>query len=291
MISIVLPTYNGEKYIRESIYSIIAQTYKDWELIVIDDCSTDNTNKIVKSYCEIDSRIKLYKNENNLRLPRSLNKGFSLSKGDYLTWTSDDNIYKPNALEDLLNNIVKLKVDFVFSAMDYIDESGKVTHSSKKPEDLSMIYATNIVGACFLYTRNVYKKIGDYNPNLFMIEDYDYWIRIYKEYKTAYIDKSLYLYRQHSGSLTISKNKKLLEVKIPFFENILKNTELSDKNKAKIYNEIILSALGINDIKLMRKYLKLEKSIPKEKRVSHPKKVYIANILGSTLTSILKKLK
>ena len=91
LISIVLPVYNGAKFLCESIDSVINQTYKNWELLILDDCSTDETAKIAQKYVEQDSRIRYYLNEKNLRLPRNLNKGFSLAKGDYLTWTSDDN--------------------------------------------------------------------------------------------------------------------------------------------------------------------------------------------------------
>lgn len=101
LISIVLPVYNGEKYLRESIDSILAQTYKNWELLIVDDCSTDSSSEIAKEYVSKDRRIYYYHNENNLRLPRNLNKGFSLARGNYLTWTSDDNRFKPTALEKM----------------------------------------------------------------------------------------------------------------------------------------------------------------------------------------------
>ena len=76
LISIVLPVYNGEKYLRESIDSVLNQTYRNWELIIVDDCSTDSSAKIAKEYTNKDKRIYYYRNENNLRLPRNLNKGF-----------------------------------------------------------------------------------------------------------------------------------------------------------------------------------------------------------------------
>ena len=103
LISIVLPVYNGERFLRESIDSVLAQTYTNWELLIVDDCSTDNTAAIVHEYVQKDSRVQYYKNEKNLRLPRNLNRGFSLARGDYLTWTSDDNVFWPTALEKMYN--------------------------------------------------------------------------------------------------------------------------------------------------------------------------------------------
>ena len=99
-ISIVLPTYNGEQYISQSIDSILKQTFPDWELIIVNDCSTDHTLEIVKQYAEKDHRIKIVNNSINKKLPSSLNIGFQHSCGNFLTWTSDDNLYHENAFED-----------------------------------------------------------------------------------------------------------------------------------------------------------------------------------------------
>ena len=104
LISIVLPIYNGEKYMKQSIDSVINQTYANWELLIVDDGSTDNTAAIAREYAEKDNRIKYYKNPQNMRLPKTLNRGFSLATGDYLTWTSDDNYYYPTALEKNVHN-------------------------------------------------------------------------------------------------------------------------------------------------------------------------------------------
>lgn len=117
LISIVLPVYNGEKYLRESIDSVLAQTYKNWELLIVDDCSTDSSAAIAKEYASKDRRIYYYRNENNLRLPRNLNKGFRLAKGDYLTWTSDDNKFKPMALEKMYDALKNNQdAQFVFAS-------------------------------------------------------------------------------------------------------------------------------------------------------------------------------
>ena len=119
LVSIILPTYNGKRFLRESIESVINQTYKDWELIVVNDCSTDNTLQIIEEYAQKDNRIKYITNEINSKLPQSLNNGFKLAKGEYYTWTSDDNKYYPTAIEEMvqfldINNDVDL-VSFNFN--------------------------------------------------------------------------------------------------------------------------------------------------------------------------------
>ena len=97
--SIVLPTYNGEEFLSNSIESVINQTFQDWELIIVNDCSTDNSLSIAEEYFKKDNRIRIINNAENKKLPESLNIGFREAKGDYFTWTSDDNEYYPNAIE------------------------------------------------------------------------------------------------------------------------------------------------------------------------------------------------
>ena len=89
-VSIVLPTYNGSKFLSRSIESVQEQAETDWELIIVNDCSTDNTLDIAQKYAQQDKRISVITNEQNKKLPASLNVGFSRAKGKYLTWTSDD---------------------------------------------------------------------------------------------------------------------------------------------------------------------------------------------------------
>ena len=210
-VSIVLPVYNGADYIADSINSIINQTYQNWELIVVNDCSTDNTLEICSKLSEKDSRIRVISNEKNLKLPNTLNAGFDVATGDYYTWTSDDNIYKPNAIETLVSTLNQNK-DAVMVYADYtsIDADGNVLHEEKL-QDPQFIVTGNGCGACFLYTAEVAKKVGRYDANLFLAEDYDYWIRIYRCGRMIHITDNLYLYRLHSGSLTETKKESVQE--------------------------------------------------------------------------------
>ncbi len=201
-VSIVLPTYNGSKLIRGSIDSCLGQTHKNLELIVVDDCSTDDTPEIIKSYK--DPRIRYFRNEKNQRLPRSLNIGFSHSVGQYLTWTSDDNEYSPDAIEKMLNCLQKNpEVQFVYSDVwNYYEDTGKKERMSLGHVDLK---TRNNISGSFMYTRKVYETIGKYNLNYEMVEDYDYWFRIFKQFKTAHLAEPVYLYRYHAKSLTTTR--------------------------------------------------------------------------------------
>jgi len=214
-VSIVLPTYNGYKYIRQSIDSCLNQTYKNIELIIVDDCSTDETPEIIKSYK--DKRIKCVRHKKNKGLPCALNTGFANATGDYLTWTSDDNFYTEKAIEKMLIFLNKSNVDLVYTDyFNYLTEIDKKI-LVKLPDKLDLKKG-NLVGPCFLYTRRVYENIGNYNAKYVLVEDYEYWIRVCKKkYSSAHYPYSLYIYRCHSNALT---NTSYWEVIL--FDSILK---------------------------------------------------------------------
>lgn len=208
LISIVLPIYNGEKYMRKSIDSVLAQTYANWELLIVDDGSIDNTAAIAQEYASKDSRIHYYKNPENMRLPKTLNRGFSLAKGDFLTWTSDDNYYYPAALETMYNALVQQGKEFAFASCDVINSDGDIVECIMVSDTAKKsIVGKNSVGACFLYSRKVYEAIGEYDPAMTLVEDFDYWQRICAKYEPVCIPQKLYAYRWHDGALTSTMRK------------------------------------------------------------------------------------
>lgn len=207
-ISIVMPVYNGERYLREAVESVIGQEFTDWELILVNDCSTDTTPAIMAEYQSKDERIRVIHNETNQKLPRSLNIGFAHAGGRYFTWTSDDNRYQPQALLEMFQYMETHEdIGLVYADMDYIDEDGKKTgFVSREAEE---IWASNCVGACFLYRREAAETVGGYDADLFLVEDYDYWLRIAKRYPVAHLPRCLYEYRNHGGSLTQTRAEKI----------------------------------------------------------------------------------
>ena len=291
MISCILPTYNGEKYIKESIESILNQTYTNWELIVIDDCSTDATPEILKELSNENDKIKVYRNEKNEKLPRSLNDGFAHAIGDYLTWTSDDNIYKKNAFEVMRKELVdNPSVGFVFSRMDYIDERGNVTGQSEIHTDLKRLKYANIIGASFMYRYDVYKRIGEYNPEKFLVEDYDYWLRISRVFPISYIADSLYYYRQHAGSLTSTKFRQAVLQNVKLLEETLEVEDLSADLLAIMYAELANKYYILDDFDKMKRYvLKIRQLQVDDVKLS--RRVRRAILLGPTFMKYYKKLK
>ena len=190
-VSIVLPVYNGAKYLREAIESCLGQTHSNIELVIVDDCSTDETPRIISSFK--DPRIKYIRNKTNQRLPRSLNIGFARTTGEYLTWTSDDNQFLPEALEVMLDYLsANPSVDFVYTdnLAKYLDTGETKQRNIAGPENIK---ERNCIGACYLYTRKVYEEAGNFNPHYELVEDYEYWVRIYRKFKMRYLPKTLYI--------------------------------------------------------------------------------------------------
>lgn len=210
-VSIVLPTYNGSKFLRQSIESCLCQSHRNLELLIVDDGSGENIYKIVRGYEDV--RVKYLRHKKNLGLPTALNTGFREATGNYLTWTSDDNYYAPNAIEEMVRFLQTYSsVDFVYAESYLLDE--RVQNQALRirrilpPEDLQI---KNEIGACFLYSRQVFETVGEYNSTVYLAEDYEYWMRVAQRFRMQRLFRPLYYYRFHQDSLTSKYAEKVRE--------------------------------------------------------------------------------
>lgn len=238
LVSIILPTYNRSNLLPYAINSILTQTYQNIELIVIDDNSQDKTNEIVHSFN--DPRIKYLKNDSNLKLPRTLNRGFSIAKGDYLTWTSDDNLFSVQAIEKMVDTLKKPDNDFVYADYFLFSDQDSNGHPLNpipiKQADILQLEKSNHIGACFMYSRRLYEHIGDYDPSLFLVEDYDFFIRASKQYHFVHLSEALYYFRRDDNTLYCSR---YCEVKASDVLVRLKNQLISEQEVLNIVIELI----------------------------------------------------
>lgn len=204
LVSVVLPTYNGSKWLSQSIDSILKQTYRNLELIIVDDASTDSTPELIMSFASRDPRIRIISHKSNKKLPQSLNDGFAIANGDYFTWTSDDNWYEPTAIEEMVTALTNSKYDMVIADINHYQDKEflKVYETNCSVDSLSR---ANTIGACFLYTREIAEKVGKYDTEKFLVEDYDYWLRILLSGNILHLNRVLYNYRYHSSSLTSTR--------------------------------------------------------------------------------------
>ena len=245
LISIILPVYNGEDYLHKAIESCLNQTYRNLELIIVDDHSTDDTLTIAKSYLSTDNRVTLISNTVNKKLPASLNIGHEKAKGEYLTWTSHDNYYHPEAIHKLYEVIISQKVDVVYSNYLLIDANGSlIDYTNLKDLEYSFFYG--VVGACFLYSREFFLRNEGYDEKLFLLEDFDFWLRGLKHGKFYKIyNPGFYYYRYHDNALT-TLIKEDEEIKNNFknrltlvYDQLFKNCGI--KNGRKLTNFFIHS--------------------------------------------------
>jgi glycosyltransferase involved in cell wall biosynthesis len=201
-VSIVLPVWNGARYLADALQSIVEQTYRDFELIIVNDRSTDESPAIAERFVRADARVQLLHNTSQLKLPGSLNRGFSQARGKYLTWTSDDNVLHPTFLETLLAELERSGADLVYADFNSIDEDGNFLNVSPAGEAEDLVLG-NSIGASFLYRRRVHDELGGYDVARFCYEDYDFWVRAYLAgFKFFRSTKIVYDYRRHPSSLT-----------------------------------------------------------------------------------------
>lgn len=248
LVSIVLPTYNGARYLAEAVESVIAQSYTNWEMIIVDDASTDRTPDIIAAYAAKDARIRTVRHLSNRRLPGALNSGFEAARGEYLTWTSDDNRFRPDAIAEMVAFLESHpEIGLVYADCSAIDDRGRNVGMfyTAEPEFLPF---GNSVGACFLYSRHVRDQVGKYADDLFLVEDYDYWLRIAKSFKVARLPKDLYLYRAHDQSLSSRRRKAVNRAHgIALLRNLPGIPWIDDATRAKAYFKLAMRCLMARD--------------------------------------------
>ncbi len=235
MISVILPVYNGADVIAQSIESVLCQTYTNFEFIIINDGSKDNTLEIVNAYAEKDSRIRVLDQENR-KIPRTLSRGFREAKGEFYTWTSADNVMDKDFLAKMVSDLKeKPGAGMIYANMRLIDAKGKKLRRHgwyEFPMGCGNVifptnayelntYANNTIGAAFMYRAATAEILGCYSSFKHTLEDYDYWMRMNSLLELRHTDftEPVYSYRWHDNSLTakdaelgITKNRYKLMV-------------------------------------------------------------------------------
>ncbi len=209
LVSIITPLYNSEAFIEDTITSILNQTYSNWELLLIDDCSTDNTIKIAEHFVSKHPNIKLIKNQVNSGAAISRNKGITEAKGNFIAFLDADDLWKPNKLEVQVSFMQTNNCDVSFSSYEQIDEVGqplnklvKALPSLSYSKYLKTNYIGNLTG---MYNASTIGKIMA--PNLRKRQDWLLWLTaIKKSGKPALgINTSLAYYRVRQNSMSANK--------------------------------------------------------------------------------------
>ncbi len=228
LISVLMPAYNAEKYIGEAIESILRQTYKNFELIIADDASTDETWQVIQDYLKKDKRIKAFKNKKNLYIAGNRNRLISLAKGKYIAWQDADDISMRHRLEEQVEYMEKYpKVGILGGFLKIIDGKGttKYVRTYAAEDNLlrkKIFRYSPVAQPTAMIRRKIFNEIGAYSLRYPPAEDIDVSFRIGLTYKFANLQKVTVKYREYEDSQTFRKLRKI---------------ELSTMEIRKIYSE------------------------------------------------------
>lgn len=210
-ISVVMPVYNASQYLAEAIESIVSQTFTDWELIIIDDGSTDDSKLIIKRYAQSDKRIRYYKNEQNMGVIRTLNKGINLSTGKYIARMDADDISLPTRFDTqyrfLENNAdVAMCGTYALLIDEKGNETGRITYlESDEYLRINLLFSPSFIHPSMMIRTDVLKK-NLYDESYKHAEDYELWCRIASNHKVANLPSFLLKYRWHTTNVSVVNN-------------------------------------------------------------------------------------
>ena len=263
-VDILLATYNGEKYIREQIYSILNQTYRNFRLIISDDNSTDNTLSIINEYAKIDNRIIVFEQEKNLG--STANFEFLLKKVTcrYYMLSDQDDIWLPDKVEKSLQKLIQTQSDLVFTDLEVVNKDLKIVNKSfwklkgfskkiRKHCNFEGLYLNNFITGCTIISKKDFiDKILPLPKNSkYLIHDYWISLVVSRYGKISYLNRTYVLYRQHENNQLGSKRhsdsiKKLkqirdlfVDVKIDHFKVFIEKENLFDEKTKKINKQAI----------------------------------------------------
>ena len=228
-ISIIMSVYNGMPYLRQAVQSILNQTYKHFEIIIVDDASTDDSLRYLKSIK--DKRVNLIKNLKNLGLASSLNIALRKARGDYIARMDADDVSLPRRLETQLEFLEKNRdIDICGSYVRVIDNDGKIIGQIKKPlADIKikkeLFWLTPLLHPTWFAKKEVFTKLKGYDEKWDYVEDFEFLIRA-KDFKMANISKYLLFFRSQKERRSQKTIKKIYRNSLKLRQKIFKEQKL-----------------------------------------------------------------
>ena len=208
-VSVVMPVFNGETYLRKAIESILGQSYADFEFVIVDDGSTDGSLEIIEDYAARDARIVVHKMPQNSGIVAALNAGIGAANGEYIARMDADDTSMPSRLEKQVAYLDETGIAAV--GANYIKFRGDKAkgRATKRPLSSAEVKRTLPYACCLghpvvMYRKDVFDRVGGYDPNYASggAEDYDLWLRMSLDHDLANLEEPLLRYRVHSESLT-----------------------------------------------------------------------------------------
>ena len=251
LVSVIIPTYNRAAYLKLALKSVLEQTYKNIEVIIADDGSTDNTAEVVAGFN--DPRIKHFYQRNTGLPAAARNLGLREASGEYIAFLDSDDMWLPKKLELQVEYLREHpEYHLVYSNARIINEKGirkgllLKSESLKEGEIFEELIKTNFIPQLtVLMKREVFENIGFLNedPSLRAVEDYEYWLRVALRYKIGFVKEPLAMYRVHSGGIAHTTNGARLSQKI--LSSLLSSSSVPNKDKIveRIYGLYCYSAI------------------------------------------------
>jgi glycosyltransferase involved in cell wall biosynthesis len=213
-ISVIMPAYNAEKYIKDAIDSILSQTFQDFELIVLNDCSKDSTEQIILSYT--DDRVVYLKNEVNMGVAATLNRGLAAAKGEYIARMDADDISLP---ERFAHQVAFLdanpKVAVLGTNVETFNENGPLYTgwSATDPAQMKvdLLFSCGLAHPSVMMRREAVQTLGGYDLAYEGMEDYDLWCRVAENYDVTTLEQVLFRYRVHGAQVTKNPSPKYMQ--------------------------------------------------------------------------------
>lgn len=207
LVSVIIPLYNSASYVTPTINSVLEQTYQNFEIVLVDDCSKDNTVDVIAEFIKKDNRVKYYKQPVNKGAAEARNRGMNEAKGQYIAFLDSDDLWAPEKLEKQIKLMTDKSASFVFCAYDWVDEKGDFVKGKINIKPVvfykDLMTKTLISTPTVIYDRFV---LGNKSMPLRRTgQDYAFWLVLLRETNAFGIDEALVHVRRRSGSL--SKNK------------------------------------------------------------------------------------
>jgi len=243
-ISVCIPTFNGEPFLRECLDSVLSQTYQDFELLLVDDCSSDGTNTIAQEYCARDTRVRYFRNDHNLGLVRNWNRCIALARGEWIKFVFQDDSIAQDCLARMIDKsrnravLVACRRTMIFGdeitetiRRYYLDHQARVDDLLGQfdfipPEECQKLALNNLGLNVFgeptavMLHRSFFDRFGAFNPDLIMSCDLEYWTRVSIHAGAFYIPENLAFFRIHS-SATSAKSFALREYRTKVIDNLI----------------------------------------------------------------------
>jgi glycosyltransferase involved in cell wall biosynthesis len=268
LVSVIMPSYNHQRFVQEAIQSVLNQTFGDIELIVIDDASKDNSADIIKSAAKKDDRIRAVFHTENKGIARTMNEGVEKAEGKFLAFLDSDDLWTGNKLEREIEVLARDESLMVWSEGLVVDVSGhsagitfsRMHHASRRQKDgylFEELLKGNYISTQSLVLKTKYVKEIGFDEELVYLNDYRMLLELSKIHRFCFIDEPLFKYRLHDGNTIFSNRDRWRRDEVGLYEKTLKQygNDMNNRTKASLYCRMGLLSFRLNDIGDLRDYM------------------------------------